>query len=96
MKTKATIKNSMKKLSNTIPKAKRLKVNREDKITFGKYKGKTFGEIAKIDLDYIDWLDENVKTIKIDRDFVTAVRMDIEERDSELYDILAEHRFDIY
>jgi hypothetical protein len=75
---------------------KRLKVNREDKITFGKYKGKTFGEIAKIDLDYIDWLDENVKTIKIDKDFVTAVRMDIAERDSDLRDILAEHAFDIY
>lgn len=75
---------------------KALKVNREDKITFGKYKGKTFGEIASIDLDYIDWLDENVKTIKIDKDFVTAVRMDIEERDSELRYILAEHQFEIY
>lgn len=72
------------------------KVNREDKIPFGKYKGKTFGKIAYIDPDYIDWLDENVKTNKIDRDFVTVVRMVMEGRDSELHDILAEHRFDIY
>jgi hypothetical protein len=28
---------------------KALKVNREDKITFGKYKGKTFGEDAVIE-----------------------------------------------
>ena len=75
---------------------KSLKVNREDKITFGRYTGKTFDEIADIDPDYIDWLDENVKTIKIDKDFVTAVRMDIAERDSELHDILAEHYFKIY
>lgn len=86
----------MKKLSNTIPKAKRLKVNREDKITFGKYKGKTFNEIAYIDPDYISWIDENVKTIEIDKDFVTAVRIYIRERDSELRDILAEHAFDNY
>jgi hypothetical protein len=37
-----------------------------------------------------------VQTIKIDKDFVTAVRMDIDERDSELRYILAEHQFEIY
>lgn len=86
----------MKKLSNTIPKAKRLKVDREDKITFGKYNGKTFNQIADIDPDYISWLDKNVKNIKLPKDFVTANEMDIRERDSELHDILAEHAFDIY
>ncbi len=68
----------------------------KDTITFGKYKGKTFNEIADIDPDYILWLDENVKTIKLSKSFVKAVEMDVRERDSELRDILAEHAFDIY
>ena len=36
----------------------------EDIITFGKYKGKTFDEIADIDPDYILWLDEKVNFLK--------------------------------
>jgi hypothetical protein len=68
----------------------------EEIISFGKYKGKTFDEIADIDPDYILWFDENVKTIKLRKSFVEAVEMDVRERDSELRDILAEHAFDIY
>ncbi len=68
----------------------------EDTITFGKYKGKTFDEIADIDPDYILWLDENVKDINLPKKWIEAVKMDVRERDSELRDILAEHAFDIY
>jgi hypothetical protein len=31
-------------------------------ITFGKYSGKTLGEIWKTDIGYIEWLDDNEKT----------------------------------
>ena len=31
-------------------------------ITFGKYNGKTLGEIWKTDIGYIEWLDDNEKT----------------------------------
>jgi hypothetical protein len=68
----------------------------KDTITFGKYKGKTFDEIADIDPDYILWLDENVKDVKLPKKWIEAVEMDVRERDSELHDILAEHAFDIY
>ena len=70
--------------------------NPEDAITFGKYKGKTFEEIANIDPDYILWLDENVKDVKLPKKWIECVEMDIRERNSELHDILAEHAFDIY
>ncbi len=70
--------------------------NPEDIITFGKYKGKTFDEIADIDPDYILWLDEKVKDVKLPKKWIEAVEMDVRERDSELHDILAEHAFDIY
>jgi hypothetical protein len=68
----------------------------EDIITFGKYKGKTFDEIADLDPDYILWLDKNVKNVKLPKKWVEAIEMDVRERDSELHDILAEHAFDIY
>ncbi len=68
----------------------------KDTITFGKYKGKTFDEIADIDPDYILWLDEKVKDVKLPKKWIKAVEMDVRERDSELRDILAEHAFDIY
>ena len=70
--------------------------NPEDAITFGKYKGKTFDEIADIDPDYILWLDENVKDVKLPKKWIECVEMDIREKDSEVHDILAEHAFDIY
>jgi hypothetical protein len=68
----------------------------EDIITFGKYKGKTFDDIADIDPDYILWLDKNVKDVKLPKKWLKCVEMDVRERDSELHDILAEHAFDIY
>jgi hypothetical protein len=68
----------------------------EDIISFGKYKGKTFDEIADIDPDYILWIDENVKDVKLLKKWLESVEMGVRERDSELRDILAEHAFDIY
>jgi hypothetical protein len=68
----------------------------EDIITFGKHTGKTFDEIADIDPDYILWLDENVKDVKLPKKWLECVEMDVRERNSELHDILAEHAFDIY
>ena len=52
-------------------------VKPEDKITFGKYKGKTFNEIADIDSNYIIWLNENVKTMKLPIKFVDEVQIDV-------------------
>jgi len=52
-------------------------VKPEDKITFGKYKGKTFNEIAEIDSNYIIWLNENVKTMKLPITFVDSAQMDV-------------------
>jgi uncharacterized protein (DUF3820 family) len=72
------------------------KVKPTDTITFGKYKGKTFDEIADIDPDYILWIDENVKDVKLPKKWIECVEMDVREKNSELHDILAEHAFDIY
>ena len=69
------------------------RVKREDKITFGKYRGKTFDEIANIDPDYILWLDKNVKDVKLPKKWIECVEMDIRERDSELHDIILEYRY---
>ena len=64
----------------------------KDTITFGKYKGKTFDEIADIDPYYILWLDKKVKDVKLPKKWIECVEMDVRERD----DVLAEHAFDIY
>jgi len=68
----------------------------EDKITFGKYKGKTFEEIANVEPEYILWLAKNVQTVELPKSFVDEVERDINQRDSELRDILLEHYFDVY
>ena len=70
-----------------------LKVKATDTITFGKYNGQTFDEIADIDLDYISWLDKNVKDVKLPKKWIECVEMDIRERDSELRDIISEYRY---
>ena len=44
-----------------------------DAITFGKYNGQTFGEIADIDPDYILWLDGNVKDVKLPKKWIECV-----------------------
>lgn len=62
-------------------------VKPEDKITFGKYKGKTFNEIADIDSNYIIWLNENVKTMKLPIKFVDEVQIDVRQEK----DVLAEY-----
>ena len=58
----------------------------EDTITFGKYKGKTFNEISNIDPDYIVWLNENVKTIKLPEKFVDIVKTET----SDLHSVILE------
>lgn len=35
-------------------------IKSSDKITFGKYKGKIWGDIARIDPKYIIWVDNNI------------------------------------
>jgi hypothetical protein len=58
----------------------------EDTITFGKHKGKTFNEISNIDPDYIVWLNENVKTIKLPEKFVDIVKTET----SDLHSVILE------
>ena len=48
-----------------------------DQIPFGRYKGKTLEEIAEIDPEYILWLHENVKTVKIPRSLWEGIEWDI-------------------
>jgi hypothetical protein len=55
----------------------------KDVITFGKYKGEIFDEIAEKDPNYIIWLSENVKTIKLPQRYIDAVEMDVREEESE-------------
>lgn len=57
-----------------------------DTITFGKHKEKTFEEISNIDPDYIIWLDENVKTIKLPERFVDVVKTET----SDLHSVVLE------
>lgn len=52
-------------------------INPEDKITFGKYKGKTFEKIAKIDSDYISWLDKNVKDVNLPKKWIECQTIQI-------------------
>jgi hypothetical protein len=65
-----------------------------DIITFGKYKGKTLNEIAELDAGYIVWLDEEIKSIKIDTDFVSqCLREELEYRSAAI-DIIKEYWYD--
>lgn len=57
-----------------------------DTITFGKHKEKTFEEISNIDPDYIIWLDENIKTIKLPERFVDVVKTET----SDLHSVVLE------
>ena len=65
-----------------------------DTITFGKFKGKTLNEIAELDAGYIVWLDEEIKSIKIDTDFVSrCLREELECRSAAM-DIIKEYWYD--
>jgi hypothetical protein len=57
-----------------------------DAITFGKHNGKTFYEISYIDPDYIVWLNESVKTIKLPEKFVDIVKTET----SDLHSVILE------
>lgn len=67
------------------------KVNKNDMITFGKYKRKTFNQVSKIDPYYIIWITENVKSIKLPKKFVDKVQHSITEKDNELNDAVAKY-----
>ena len=58
---------------------------------FGKYCGKTLGEIAEYDGQYILWL-HNERILRIDKRF----RKDVEMNERELRNIVYEHYFDVY
>lgn len=49
----------------------------KDVITFGKYKGETYDEIAEYDPSYIIWIKENVKGVKLPSDYTDAIEWDI-------------------
>ena len=44
------------------------KYTQTDKLTFGKYKGKTIREVLQIDADYIKWCQDNVKGFSMDEE----------------------------
>lgn len=57
-----------------------------DIISFGKYKGEIFDDVAEKDPSYIVWLHENVNSIGLPTKYVDAIRMDIMEEESEYLD----------
>lgn len=61
-----------------------------DIISFGKYKGKSFDEIAEIEPSYILWLNENVESIKFSKDWLNLVERDEREREDVLLDAWSE------
>lgn len=57
----------------------------KDFINFGKYSGMLYDDVAEIEPSYIVWIDENVKTVKIPKDYVDAIRWDLmDEEDTYL------------
>lgn len=62
----------------------------EDIITFGKYKGKSFNEIAEIEPSYILWLHENVDSIKFSKKWLDLVEWDAREQEEALFDAWSE------
>ena len=41
-----------------------------DFINFGKYSGMLYDDVTEIEPSYIVWIDENVKTVKLPKDYV--------------------------
>jgi hypothetical protein len=64
----------------------------KDIITFGKFKGKTFDEIADIEPSYILWLSENIEEIKFPQKWLEAIEQDVREAE----DVLLEAYWDWY
>lgn len=54
----------------------------EDIIMFGKYKGKSFGEIYNIDRQYLYWLESTDRLFRIDFDELKSLYPDIEKNNS--------------
>jgi uncharacterized protein (DUF3820 family) len=51
----------------------------EDIIDFGKYKGKSYGEIYKIDSQYLHWLETSDRNFKIDFDTLEQLYPDVDK-----------------
>lgn len=62
----------------------------KDIITFGKFKGKSFDEIAEIEPSYILWLNENVDSIKFSKKWLDLVEQDVREQEDVLLDAWSE------
>ena len=57
----------------------------EDIINFGKYKGKSFDEIADIEPSYILWLSEHVDGINFNKRWLESVEWDIRDMGEDAY-----------
>lgn len=51
----------------------------DDIINLGKYKGKTYGEIYKIDSQYLHWLERSDRTFKVDFESLEELYPDVEK-----------------
>ena len=86
--------------SLTQPKSTKTTINTIDeaesyKITFGKYKGLTLGEIVKVDTQYCNWLYKNEKTdISIKKALKMLSSKNKEISTDEDIDPFDKHRFD--
>ena len=49
-----------------------------DLITFGKYKGKTLAEVAKVEARYLLWANEKIDWFDIDEDYLIEIENLIE------------------
>ena len=62
---------------------------------FGKFRGHSLDDISDTDPGYIVWLADN-NVLRIDREFLDAVRRDDMDADDEMRDIIEGHWHDIY
>lgn len=62
----------------------------KDTITFGKFKGKTFDEIAEIEPSYILWLSENIEEIKFPQKWLNAVEWDVRSWEEDMWYVMGD------
>ena len=57
-------------------------IHKADEILmFGKYKGKTFGDIYKIDYQYLNWLEKTDRLFKVDFEELKQLYPDVEKQE---------------
>lgn len=59
---------------------------RNDKITFGKHKGKRVSEVIRIDPQYLVWLDENTDKTEFDIPLIHHIQKMARVHEDEYYD----------